>query len=156
VIEQDVLPRFLRYHAESPGFGYWAVEEKATGRFVGWVHFRPAPGRPEDEPELGYRLERRAWGRGYATEASRAVLDKAFRDQGVRRVFAETMVVNAASRRVMEKCGLRQVRVFYDAYPDPIPGAEHGDVEYAVDREEWERRQRAMASPGSPSAGSPG
>jgi RimJ/RimL family protein N-acetyltransferase len=59
-----------------------------------------------DEVELGDRLRRSAWGMGYATEGSRALVDRAFAEPGVRRVYAETMAVNVASRRVLEKAGL--------------------------------------------------
>ncbi|MEO3927236.1 GNAT family N-acetyltransferase [Micromonosporaceae bacterium B7E4] len=147
-VEQVVLPRWLRYYRESPGLGFWAVEERASGEFLGWFHLRPGEGHPADEPELGYRLRRSAWGRGYATEGSRALIDKAFAEQGARRVLAETMVVHTASRRVMEKSGLRLVRVFHADWPDPIPGDEHGDVEYALDRADWQR-QRAAAPEGT-------
>ena len=51
----------------------------------------------------------------------------------MRRVFAQTMAVNLASRRVMEKSGLRFVRTFHLTWDDPIPGAEDGEVEYALD-----------------------
>jgi RimJ/RimL family protein N-acetyltransferase len=93
-----------------------------------------------DEPELGYRLRKSSWGKGYATEGSRALIHTAFTALGARRVYAETMVVNLASRRVMEKAGLRQVRVFHQPWPDPIEGDEHGDVEYALTKSEWERQ----------------
>lgn len=87
--------------------GYRAVEEKASGQFLGWFHLRPGEGHGPDEPELGYRLRRSAWGKGYATEGCLALIDKAFTEHGVRRVLAETMAVHTASRRVMEKCGVR-------------------------------------------------
>lgn len=140
-IEQEVLPHFVSYHRRAPGYGFWAAVEKSTGEFIGWFHFRPRRDGPADEPELGYRLRQEAWGKGYAAEGSRALIDAGFRDHGVRRVVAETMVVNAASRRVMEKCGLRLVRTFFQPWPDAIEGEEHGDVEYAVTREEWEAAQ---------------
>ena len=95
--------------------------------------------RAPDEPELGYRLRAASWGLGYATEGSRALVDLAFRELGAERVFAETMAVNTASRRVMEKAGLRYVRTFHQEWPDRIEGDEHGDVEYALTRAEWER-----------------
>jgi RimJ/RimL family protein N-acetyltransferase len=137
-IRDDVLPAFLGYYDRYPGYGFWAVQEKPAGGFVGWFHLRPHPdhGVP-DEPELGYRLRRSAWGLGYGTEGSRALIDKAFAYLGARRVYAETMVVNAASRRVMEKAGLRYVRTFHQDWPDKIDGDEHGDVEYALTREDW-------------------
>ena len=136
-VEEDILPAFLSYYARFPGFGFWALERKDDGAFLGWVHYRPEPGHPVDEPELGYRLIKAAWGRGYAAEASQAVIDHGFHALGVRRVVASTMAVNSASRRVMEKVGMRLVRTFHADWPVRIPGDEEGDVEYAITREEW-------------------
>lgn len=138
VIAEDILPAFFKYYQRFPGYGYWAAVEKSTGQFLGWFHFRPRENDPLDEPELGYRLRASAWGKGYATEGSRALIHKGFTEYGVRRVFAETMAVNTASRRVMEKSGLRFVRVFHQEWPDHIEGDEHGEVEYALTRNEWE------------------
>jgi RimJ/RimL family protein N-acetyltransferase len=138
-VENEILPAFLGFYERYAGYGFWAAVEKSTGRFVGWFHFRPAHGARPDEVELGYRLRRSAWGKGYATEGSRALIEKGFADLGVQRVFATTMVVNVASRRVMEKAGLRFVRVFHQPWPDHIEGEEEGDVEYALLRSEWER-----------------
>lgn len=59
----------------------------------------------------------------------------------MQRVFAGTMAVNVASRRVMEKAGLRLVRTFHQPWPDHIDGAEHGDVEYALHKADWEQQQ---------------
>jgi RimJ/RimL family protein N-acetyltransferase len=141
-IENEVLPAFLGHYERYGGLGFWGVEEKSTGRFVGWFHLRPAEGAPAGEFELGYRLLRSAWGKGYATEGSRALIDKAFAELGVDRVVASTMVVNVASRRVMEKAGLRFVRIFHQPWPDRIEGEEEGDVEYALLRSEWEQELR--------------
>jgi RimJ/RimL family protein N-acetyltransferase len=146
-IETDYLPAFLSYYERFEGYGFWAAIERSTGEFLGWFHFRPAPGHPDDEPELGYRLRRSTWGKGYATEGSIALIDRGFRDFGVRRVLAETMAVNTASRRVMEKAGMQLVRTFHQDWPDKIPGDEHGDVEYEITREEW-MRQRGISTPG--------
>jgi RimJ/RimL family protein N-acetyltransferase len=136
-IETDILPHWLAYYERYPGYGFWAAIEKASGAFVGWFHLRPATDDAPLEPELGYRLRAASWGLGYATEGSRALIDRAFRELGAERVFAETMAVNAGSRRVMEKAGLRYVRTFHQAWPDAIDGDEHGDVEYALTRAEW-------------------
>jgi RimJ/RimL family protein N-acetyltransferase len=137
-IERETLPAFLDYYQRFAGYGFWAAVEKSTGRFVGWFHFRPAKDADPDEVELGYRLVKSAWGKGYATEGSQALIDKGFAELGVRRVVAYTMVVNIASRRVMEKAGLRLVRTFHQPWPDYIEGEEKGDVEYALLRSEWE------------------
>lgn len=147
-VADEVLPAFLGYYQRYPGYGFWAAIEKATGQFLGWFHFRPKPDGYDDEPELGYRLRRSAWGQGYATEGLRALIDKGFAEFGVQRVFAETMAVNTASRRVMEKAGLRYARAFHAAWPVRIPGDEHGDVEYALDRDEWEQDRAGSGGAG--------
>jgi RimJ/RimL family protein N-acetyltransferase len=144
-IENDVLPVFLGYYERYAGYGFWAAVERSTGRFIGWFHFRPPKDAPRDEVELGYRLRRSAWHKGYATEGSRALIDNGFAELGVQRVVAFTMVVNVASRRVMEKAGLRFVRVFHQPWPDYIEGEEEGDVEYALLRSEWEQATRSDA-----------
>jgi RimJ/RimL family protein N-acetyltransferase len=121
------------------GYGRWAAE--ASGEFIGWFALSRAADTPPHEAELGYRLRRDAWGRGYASEGSLALLRKAFTELGTRRVWAETMFVNTRSRQVMERIGLRFVRVFHVDFDDPIEGTEHGEVEYEIRREEWLARQ---------------
>ena len=144
-IENDVLPSWLRYY-EQGDLGFWATIEKETGQFVGWFHLRA---EEDNQAELGYRIRRDAWGKGYATEGSRALVQKGFAELGLDRIRAETMVVNTASRRVMEKAGLTYVRTFFADWPHKIPGDEHGDVEYALTRQEWTRRGSTCdAAPG--------
>ena len=151
------LPWWLAYYDQHEGFGFWAAISSAgvssggvsvagAGPFLGWFHFRPDPDGPRSDGtragvELGYRLRRSAWGMGYATEGSRALIRKGFTELSVDRVFAETMAVNIASRRVMEKAGLSYIRTFHADWPDKIPGDEHGDVEYALTRTEWATSQ---------------
>ena len=65
------------------------------------------------------------------------MIDRGFEQFGVERVHAETMVVHTASRRVMEKAGMRLIRTFMADWPVRIEGDEHGDVEYAITRAEW-------------------
>jgi RimJ/RimL family protein N-acetyltransferase len=137
-IQNEVLPAFLAYYQRYEGYGFWAAIEKATGEFLGWFHFRPPPDAAPGEVELGYRLRKSAWGRGYATEGSRALIRRGFTESGVQRVTAEAMAVNQASRRVMEKAGLKLVRTFHQPWPYPIDGNEYGDVEYALDKTGWQ------------------
>jgi RimJ/RimL family protein N-acetyltransferase len=140
VIREETLPRFLRAYERFEGFGVWAAIERSTGKFVGWFEFYPRKVMVLEEVELGYRLRRSAWGKGYATEGSRALIRKGFTELGVQRVVAETMAVNAASRRVMEKAGLKYVRTFHQEWPERIEGDEHGDVEYALTKTDWGRQ----------------
>ena len=137
-IENDVLPAFLGYYQRYEGFGFWAAVAKPTGEFLGWFRFRPRQNAVPGEVELGYRLRKPAWGKGYATEGSRALIRKGFTEFGVQRVVAEAMAVNAASRRVMEKAGLKLVRTFYQPWPYPMEGDQFGDVEYALDKADWQ------------------
>jgi RimJ/RimL family protein N-acetyltransferase len=132
------LEWWLTYYERYACYGFWAAIEKASGRFLGWFHFRPGDGAGALEPELGYRLRRDAWGQGFASEGSRALIDKGFAEFGVERVTAETMAVHIGSRRVMENAGLRYVRTFHADWPVRIPGDEEGDVEYAITRAQWE------------------
>ena len=141
VIRNETLPRFLHSYERFEGFGVWAAIERSTGEFLGWFEFYPWKDVGPDEVELGYRLRRSAWGKGYATEGSRALIRKGFTELGVQRVVAETMTVNTASRRVMEKAGLTHVRTLHQEWPERIEGDEHGDVEYALTKADWERRE---------------
>ncbi|WP_344877355.1 GNAT family N-acetyltransferase [Allokutzneria multivorans] len=135
-VENTILPSFLWYYENFPHYGFWAAQDR-DGAFLGWFHFRPSEDAPEGEVELGYRLRKSAWGKGYATEGSLALIELGFREADVQRVTAYTMFVNSGSRRVMEKCGLRHVRTFHEEHENPLPGTEHGEVEYALTRDEW-------------------
>jgi RimJ/RimL family protein N-acetyltransferase len=140
-IRDQIIPFQLGVYDRLDRLGTWAAESTATGEFLGWFHFRPGHGSDDSTNiELGYRLRRSSWNKGYATEGSRALVSMGFTDLGVERVFALTMTVNTASRHVLEKCGLTLVRTapYEGAYV--IEGAERGEVEYALTKPEWEAR----------------
>jgi len=141
-----------------PGLGYWMVfgtgggahgstrpQVEQAGEFVGLMMLPPAhgPDQPDDPSvaDLGYRIHRRYWRQGLATEASCALLEHAFVTVGVRRVIAQTMAVNAASRGVMAAAGLSYVRTYFPAWDEPLPGAAEGEVEYELTLADWERRR---------------
>jgi RimJ/RimL family protein N-acetyltransferase len=159
-ILNETLPRFLDYYERFAGFGFWAAIEKSTGEFVGWFEFRPREGAGPDEVELGYRLRRSAWGRGYATEGARALIRKGFADLGVRRVVATTYQDNVASQRVMEKAGLTLVRTYrltpadlaaQDTFHSDSQEVWDGDdVEYALEKADWERQEAAGVRQAAP------
>ncbi|GAA4681877.1 GNAT family N-acetyltransferase [Streptomyces youssoufiensis] len=152
VIENEVLPKILLDYRLGPA-GRWAAVERATGSFLGWLSLQPPADGSVTDVELGYRLKASAWGRGLATEGARALIDKGFAELGVQRVWAETMAVNTASRRVMEKAGLRYVRTFHVHFDDPLPGTEHGEVEYELRRVDWAARRAATAEPAADEPG---
>ncbi|MEU6234997.1 GNAT family N-acetyltransferase [Kitasatospora sp. NPDC047058] len=137
VVVGTLLLLYLDHYERYGDLGWWAAEERDGGAFLGWFEFRPVDPADRGEVELGYRLRRPAWGHGYATEGSRALIRQGFTGLGVRRVVAYTMAVNHGSRRVMEKAGLGYVRTFHEDHPEPIPGTELGEVEYAVTAADW-------------------
>jgi RimJ/RimL family protein N-acetyltransferase len=145
VIRDEIIPFHLAVYNRLDRLGTWAAESSATGEFLGWFHFRPGPDTDITNIDLGYRLRRSAWNKGYATEGSQALISGGFTDLGVERVFGHTMTVNTASRRVMEKCGLTLVRTSAYEGADVIEGAEHGEVEYALTKPEWEARTAGQA-----------
>lgn len=148
-IRERILPWFLGFYERYEGFGFWAAVEKDSGRFIGWFGLHPEDERDPLIIAIGWRLRKDAWGQGYATEVAKALIEKAFVELGVRRVFACTYSENLASRRVMEKAGLKFVRSFrmtpeelaapttYVATDAVWPS---DDVEYALERTEWARK----------------
>jgi RimJ/RimL family protein N-acetyltransferase len=140
VVRDEIIPFHLGVYGRLDRLGTWAAESAGNGQFLGWFHFRPGPDGDITNIDLGYRLLRSAWGHGYATEGSRALIRMGFTDLRIRRVFAHTMTANTASRQVLERCGLTLVRTTRYEGPDAdiIDGAERGEVEYALTKPEWE------------------
>lgn len=88
------------------GYSFLAVTEREDGAIVGDAGLHPFGGGGPDV-ELGYTLARDAWGKGYATEAGEALVGHALETLGLSRVVAQVEPANAASRRVLEKLGMR-------------------------------------------------
>jgi RimJ/RimL family protein N-acetyltransferase len=122
------------------GYGLWAVEVRDTGSFIGFVglalqtfeaHFTPAV-------EIGWRLSRAAWGRGYATEAARAALAYGFGPAGLQEIVSMTSRVNLRSQAVMERIGL--TRDPADDFEHPRLPEDHPlrpHVLYRIKRDAW-------------------
>ncbi|WP_055712498.1 GNAT family N-acetyltransferase [Streptomyces torulosus] len=89
------------------GWGWWAVEVRATGEFIGFTGLDPVE---DDMPftgvEAGWRLTRTAWGHGYATEAARAAVDFGFRRLDLDEILAVTVATNLRSQAVMRRIGM--------------------------------------------------
>ena len=92
------------------GFGHWALEAVGAAPFIGTAGLAVFPYQRSAEPSvmIAWRLARDYWGRGYATEAGRAVLDFAFEQLGLEEVVAFTVPANRRSRAVMEKLGMNR------------------------------------------------
>jgi RimJ/RimL family protein N-acetyltransferase len=112
----------------------WTARRKIDGAFIGWFCLWP---ESERVAELGYRLRRMDWGQGLAAEGASALVDWGLGIELFDKVFASTMAVNLASRRVMEKIGLKYVRTIQVDWADAIPGGEDGEVQYELLRAEW-------------------
>jgi RimJ/RimL family protein N-acetyltransferase len=120
--EEEAWTRFLRYigHWSLLGFGYWVVEEKATGNFAGEVGFADYKRNiepPLNAPEIGWVLASQFHGKGYVTEAVRAAVawgDGYFKS----RTTCIIHPANLASIRVAEKCGYGEFqRTLYHGHP---------------------------------------
>lgn len=118
VISREKAEEVLRAGIDSfgrHGFGFWGVRERDNGDLIGFCGFRFV--EPGEDVEILYGIDPRLWGRGYATEAARALLAWAFRETGLTRIFAGADAPNRASFRVMEKLGMR-----YDGMRPTVAG----------------------------------
>ena len=111
----------------------WTARRKANGDFVGWFCLFP---ESEDLAEIGYRLRRKDWGQGFASEGAAALVGWGFNVAGYDKVVACTLAVNQGSRRVMEKIGMKHTRTVSLIPGDP-PGSEHGEVWCEMTRASW-------------------
>jgi RimJ/RimL family protein N-acetyltransferase len=121
---EECWARLLRYAGLWPlkGYGYWAVVEKASGRFAGEVgiaDFARELDPPQPiAPEAGWVVAPWAQGKGYATEAMQAILAWADAALGRPHTYCMLDATNAPSVRVAEKCGYRELgRVTYKTWP---------------------------------------
>jgi len=142
--ESDALAESARARIEERGWGLWAVEVVGSAAFIGFIglaeprfdaHFTPAV-------ELGWRLARRHWGRGYAVEGARAAAAFGFEEVGLDEIVSFTTVANERSRRVMERLGMTHDAADDFQHPllapdDPI----RPHVLYRLTRAAWEGRE---------------
>jgi len=124
------------------GWGFWVLEHKATGQFMGFTGLNiPGYNLPCNPCiEIGWRLARSFWGEGYATEAATACLDFAFSNIQTDRIVSFASVVNERSWQVMERLGMWNTKQNFDhpVIPEGHELAEH--VLYEIDRKSWLNR----------------
>jgi RimJ/RimL family protein N-acetyltransferase len=106
VAESERRLERIMEHQEEHGFSLWTVIDRASGAVLGDCGLVEFAFRGP-EIELACRLRKAVWGQGYATEAGAAWLDRAFGELGLERVVAAAHPENEASRRVLEKLGMR-------------------------------------------------
>jgi [ribosomal protein S5]-alanine N-acetyltransferase len=126
----EQMVRAMIAGAERNGRGMWLIHEQGADEPCGFCGFIP-----RDEPDhaqLIYGLAPSAWGRGYATESARAVMEYGFATLGLPKIAAAADVPNTASARVLERLGMRFVRreivhgidlLFYEIENSLLPGA---------------------------------
>jgi len=126
--ESDAMARRIMARIEERGWGLWAVEVAGGEPFIGFTglgvptfeaHFTPCT-------EVGWRLARGAWGKGYATEAARAALAFGFGELGLGEIVSFTAVTNKRSMAVMERLGMRRDGEFdHPGIAEPSPVRRH-------------------------------
>ena len=119
---EESLASFLRLRdlLATNALGLWAAEERSTGEFMGFVGLAK-----QDIPgvafmpcyEIGWRLDKKYWGQGYATEAAQVVLDYGLNEGGLTEIFSFTAKQNLPSINVMKKIGLRERPELAFAHP---------------------------------------
>jgi RimJ/RimL family protein N-acetyltransferase len=138
--ESDALAERERTMIAERGWGLWAVEVIDRASFIGFVglarplfqaHFTPAI-------EVGWRLARDDWGRGYATEAARAALAFGFDELGLDEIVSFTSVVNVRSQKVMKRIGMTHDPNDDFDHPNVVAGNPlRPHVLHRVSREAW-------------------
>jgi RimJ/RimL family protein N-acetyltransferase len=125
---------------EAQGWGFWAVELKASGKFIGFIGLHiPSADLPFSPcVEVGWRLAYPYWGKGYATEGAKASLRFGFTELSLGEIVAFTSVLNLKSIHVMEKSGMEKSEAF--GHPDiPAEHRLHHHILYRMKRENWLR-----------------
>jgi ribosomal-protein-alanine N-acetyltransferase len=119
--ESDAMIARMESHFAEHGFGLWAVEVKSTGEFIGSTGLmRPSFEAPFTPcVEVGWRLARSSWGKGFATEAALGAVTFGFEKAGLKEILSFTVPANRRSIAVMERIGMRR---------DPIKDFEHPRV----------------------------
>lgn len=130
------IDRYVERSA-TPPLGMWAVEVRSTGTVAGTVLLLTLPGAEAGEVEIGWHLHPDSWGRGYASEAARALLDHAFA-HGLPEVLAVTDLDNVRSQAVMARVGLADRGVVEKWYAGP-------SRLYGVTADEWRARTASSA-----------
>lgn len=109
----NIRQQYLDY-----GIGRWAVIDKKTNEFVGWCGIKfitEETNNHKDFYDVGYRLIKRFWGKGIATETASACLKYVFEERGFKEVFALAAVENVGSNKILKKIGMQFIETFdYD------------------------------------------
>ncbi|MGB3342299.1 MAG: GNAT family N-acetyltransferase [Aequorivita sp.] len=131
----DVI-NFIRQQYIDNGIGRWAIIEKSTKNFIGWTGLKFVTDMTNNHKnyyDLGYRLTKRYWGQGIATEAAMASLNYAFHELNANEVYAMADCENNGSNKILEKVGLSFIEKF------ELDGIEHNW--YKITKTEYENKK---------------
>ena len=133
------MARKIQSLISARGWGFWAVEEKKSKRFLGFVGLHvPLPELPFSPcVEIGWRLAKEYWGKGYATEAAKASLEVAFGPLNLTEVYSFTPVGNTRSRAVMERLNMLNTRNNFEHPNVPVGNPLREHVLYKLTKERW-------------------
>ena len=126
--ESDSLVDRISAQQEREGFTFFAVDELESGQFIGFIGLSKTPYETPFTPcvEIGWRLQKSAWGKGYATEGAKACLRFAFEKLGLTEIYSFTVIGNNRSENVMKKIGMTYQGTFmHPKLPDEHPMKEH-------------------------------
>ena len=123
------------------GWSNWAVELKGSGEFIGFVGLSVPRRQLPFSPcvEVGWRLARRFWGFGYATEAAKASLAAGFGRLGLTEIVSFTSLLNKPSRAVMERIGMHNTGRDFDHPAVPEGSSLRRHCLYEISRPQWAR-----------------
>ncbi|HEY5602819.1 MAG TPA: GNAT family N-acetyltransferase [Gammaproteobacteria bacterium] len=135
----DALAQRCESIITEQGWGFWAVELKTNGEFIGFVGLNmPAYELPFSPcVEIGWRLAFQHWGKGFAAEAARAALQAGFEMLGFAEIVAFTAVQNVRSRAVMQRLGMREDAKTFDHPNIPVGSPLGQHCLYRLPRERW-------------------
>lgn len=163
-IANEFLPYATGYYHKAKNLGFWAIIERKSQEFIGWIFLRPEidfkllqqlnlaePGAVE----LGYRLRQQSWNQGYTTEVAQALIDKSLTQSNFNKIVAWALTENKASTRVMAKVGLKLQQAYLITEdllpPDSLENSlvqnllDRQLVKYQLDKATWNSKQADLA-----------
>jgi ribosomal-protein-alanine N-acetyltransferase len=137
--EARTVIQFIQQQYINNGIGRWAIIEKKTNLFIGWAGLKlvkEITNAHVDYYDIGYRLIKKYWGQGFATEAAEAWLNYGFTTMGLSTIYAMADVNNAASKKVLEKIGLNYIENF------TFDETEHSWL--SITKKEWANKNQVI------------
>ena len=131
----------LKKHYDKNGFNYFATEILESGELIGFIGLAYQDYNTDFTPavDIGWRLKKSAWGKGYATEGAIRCLDFAFNELNLKKVISTCTENNYKSEHVMKKIGMEKTRRFKHPRLKEYPDYENC-ICYEINRESWQQR----------------